>query len=70
MADLLVKAGGRQDGYSDVGAVPCKIVGLTAVGEIGGDAPVIGVDTFSMTGPAQRLQPADVRANEGFGIAA
>jgi hypothetical protein len=37
MADLLVKAAGRQDAYSDVGAVPRKIVGLTALGKIGED---------------------------------
>jgi hypothetical protein len=43
---------------------------LTACGEIGGDAPVIGVDPLGMAGPAQRFQPADVRANEGLGIAA
>ena len=70
MADLLVKAGGRQDADADVRAVPCEIVGLTALGEIGGDAPVIGVDPLGMAGPAQRLQPADVGANEGLGIAA
>ena len=70
MADLLVKAGGRQDADPDVGAVPREIVGLTALGKIGGDAPVIGVDPLGMAGPAQRLQPADVGANEGLGIAA
>jgi heme/copper-type cytochrome/quinol oxidase subunit 2 len=31
---------------------------------------VVGVDPLGMAGPAQRLQPADVRANEGLGIAA
>ena len=70
MADLLVKAGRRQDADADVRAVPRKIVGLTALGEIGGDAPVIGVDPLGMAGPTQRFQPADVRANEGLGIAA
>jgi hypothetical protein len=70
MADLAVEAGKRQDADANVGAVPHKIVGLTARGEIGGDAPVIGVDPLGMAGPTQRLQPADVRANEGLGIAA
>jgi hypothetical protein len=43
---------------------------LTACGEIGGNAPVIGVDPLGMTGPAQHLQPANVGANEDHGIAA
>src|SRR5258705_6065255 len=38
MADLLVKTAGRQDVDPDVGAVPRQIVGLTALGEIGGGA--------------------------------
>ena len=70
MADLLVKAGGRQDANPDVRTVPRKIVGLTALGEIGGDAPVVRVDPLGMAGPAQRLQPADMGADEGLGIAA
>jgi hypothetical protein len=70
MSNLAVEAGRRQDADADVGAVPRKVVGLTARGEIGGDAPVIGVDPLGMTGPAQRLQPANVGANEGLGIAA
>jgi hypothetical protein len=70
MADLTVKAGRRQDADADVGAVPRKIVGLTARGEIGGDAPVVRVDPLGIARPAQRLQSADVRANEGLGIAA
>jgi hypothetical protein len=43
---------------------------LTALGEIGGDMPVIGVDPLGMAGPAQRLKSADVRANEGLGVSA
>jgi len=70
MADLLVKAGGRQDADPDVRAVPREIVGLTALGQIRGNAPVIRVDPLGMTGPAQRLQPADMGANKGLGIAA
>src|SRR5450631_1561816 len=70
MANLAVEAGWRQDADADVGAVPRKIVGLTARGEIGGNAPVIGVDPLGMAGPTQRFQPADVGANEGLGIAA
>ncbi len=70
MADLAVEAGRRQDADADVRAVPCEIVGLTARGEIGADAPMIRVDPLGVAGPAQRLQPADVRANEGLGIAA
>src|SRR6202043_546450 len=70
MTKLAVEAGGRQDADADVGAVPREIVGLTAIEEIGRDAPVIGVDPLDMTGPAQRLKSADVGANEGLGIAA
>src|SRR5580700_3913043 len=70
MTDLLVKAGGRQDADPDVPAVPREIVGLAALGEIGGDAPVIRIDPLGMADPAQCLQPADVRANERLGIAA
>ena len=70
MADLLVKAGGRQDADPDVRPVPCEIVGLAALGKIGGDAPVVGVDPLDMAGPAQRLQPADVGTDVGLGIAA
>ena len=69
-SDLLVKAVVRQDAYSDIRTVPRKIVGLTACGEIGGNAPMIGVDPLGMTGPAQRLQPANVGANEPLRIAA
>ena len=36
MANLAVEAGRRQDADADVGAVPRKIVGLTARGKIGG----------------------------------
>jgi hypothetical protein len=43
---------------------------LTAIEKIGGDAPVIHVDPLGMAGPTQRFQPADVRPNEGLGIAA
>jgi hypothetical protein len=70
MANLAVEAGRRQDADADVGAVPRKVVGLTARGEVGGDAPVIGVNPLGMAGPAQSLKSADVRANEGLGIAA
>ena len=70
MANLAVEAGRRQNADADVGAVPRKIVGLTALGEIGWDAPVIRVDPLGMAGPAQGLQPADVRANEGLGVSA
>src|SRR5712671_5811357 len=69
-SDLLVKAVVRQDAYSDIRTVPRKIVGLTTRGKIGGNAPMIGVDPLGMAGPTQRFQPADVRANEGLGIAA
>src|SRR5882762_7975872 len=69
-SDLLVKAVVRQDAYSDIRTVPRKIVGLTVRGEIGGDAPVIGVDPLDKAGPTQRFQPANVGANEGLGIAA
>ena len=48
MADLLVKAGRRQDADADVRAVPCEIVGLTTLREIGGDAPAIRVDPLAM----------------------
>ena len=44
--------------------------GKAALDKVGGDAPVIRVDPLGMAGPAQRLQPADVGANEGLGIAA
>ena len=70
MADLLVKAGRRQNVDADVRAVPREVIGLAALGEIGGDAPMIGVDPLDMAGPAQRLQPADMGADEGLGIAA
>ena len=50
--------------------VPREIVVLAALDQVGRDAPAIGVDPFDMAGPAQRLQPADVGANEGLGIAA
>jgi hypothetical protein len=70
MADLAVEAGRRQDADADVGAVPRKIVGLTACGKIGGNAPVVGVDPLGMAGPAQSLKSADVGADEGLGIAA
>jgi hypothetical protein len=70
MANLAVEAGSRQDADADVGTVPRKIISLTARRKIGGDAPVIGVDPLDMAGPAQRLQPADMGANEGLGIAA
>ena len=69
-SDLLVKAGMRQDAYSDIRTVPRKIVDFTACGKIGGNAPMIGVDPLGMTSPAQRLQPANVGGNEGLGIAA
>src|SRR5258708_15912460 len=70
MANLLVKAGGRQHAYSDVCAVPRQIVGLAALGEIGMDAPVIRVDPFGMARPAQGLQPADMGANKSLRVAA
>jgi hypothetical protein len=52
VANLVVEAGRRQDAYSDIRTVPRKIVGLTARGEIGGDAPMIRVDPLGMAGPA------------------
>ena len=67
MADLPVKAGGRQDADADVRPVPREIVGLAAL-TVGRDAPAIGVDSFDVAGPAQRLQPSDMGANEGLGI--
>jgi hypothetical protein len=70
MTDLLVEAGGRQDADPDIRTVPREIVGLTALGEIGGDAPVIRIDPLGMTSPAQCLQPADMGANEGLGVSA
>ena len=70
MANLAVEAGRRQDADADVAAVPREIVGLTAIEEIGGNAPMIGVDPLGMADPTQRFQPADVRANECLGIAA
>ena len=44
IADLAVEVLDRQDLDADVGAVPSEIVGLTSLGEIGGDAPVIAVN--------------------------
>ena len=70
MADLAVKASGRQDADADVGAVAGEVVGLAALGKIGGDAPVIRIDPLDMAGPAQRLQPADVGADERLRVAA
>ena len=69
MADLLVKARRRQDADPDVRTVPGKIIGLAPLEEIRGHAPMIGVDPLGMAGPAQRLQPADMGADERFGIA-
>jgi hypothetical protein len=68
-SDLLVKAVVRQDAYSDIRTVARQIVGLTACGEIGGYAPVIGIDPHRMASPTQRFQPADMGANEGLRIA-
>jgi hypothetical protein len=44
-------------------------IGLAALGKIGRHAPVVGVDPLDMPGPAQRLQPADMGADEGLRIA-
>jgi Tripartite tricarboxylate transporter family receptor len=63
MTDLAVETGRRQDGDADVGAVPRAIVGLTTLGKIRGNAPVIGIDPLGMAGPSQRLQPADILGN-------
>src|SRR4051812_7475793 len=70
MADLLAKASGRQDADPDVGAVPREIVGLTALGKIGGGAPVIRIDPLRLAGPAQRPPPAGMGAGERLRIAA
>lgn len=48
----------------------CLVIGLAALGEVPGDAPVILVDPLDEARAAQRLQPADVRADECLGIAA
>src|SRR5260370_31721450 len=69
MTDLMVKAGGRQDAYPDIRAVPRQIVGLAALGKIGRDAPVTRFDPLDMAGPAPRPHPSGVGANEGPGVA-
>src|ERR1019366_7251029 len=70
VADLPVKAGGRQDADTDVRTLAGEVVSLAARGKVGGNAPVIGVDPLDMAGPAQRFQPADMGADESVRVAA
>src|ERR1700758_5517140 len=65
MADLLVEAVGRQDAYSDVRAIPCEIIGLTTLAQIGGDPPGIRGGPLPLDGP-----PTDMGTDESFRVAA
>ena len=67
MDDLAVEVGGRQDACTDVRTVADEVIGVAALGEVSGDAPVVRVDPLDMAGATQRLQPANVRADERIG---
>lgn len=41
-----------------------SVCGHGALGDVPGDAPVVGVDPLYVAGPAQGLQAADVRADK------
>ncbi len=70
MTDLPLQPYGRERIHAGVRAITGKIVGKAALRKIVGHAPVIGVDPFDDSGPAQRLQPPDVHLYEGVGIGA
>src|SRR5262249_5481223 len=70
VANLLVEARGGQHADPDVRRVAGTVMGFAALDQIGWHAPMVGVDALGMTSPPQRLQPADVGADERLGIAA
>ena len=69
-ADLSLKIERRKraDGYAIAAAV--QIVAHPALANVGGDAPCVSVEPLDMPRPAQRLQAADMGADESLGVAA
>ncbi len=70
VADLLLEARGRENADTAGRPVPREIVGLPAFGQVGRNAPLVGVDALDMARPAQRLQAPDMGSDIGCGIAA
>ena len=55
-ADLPFKVEGRERADGEVLGSPWRVIGDTALGDVGGDFPVIGVDAFDVPGTAQALR--------------
>src|SRR5450755_112132 len=70
MADLFVQRDRRQDGYAGACPVTGKVVRQPALGQILRDSPVVLVDALRVTRATQRLQAANVRADERLRVAA
>lgn len=47
-----------------------EVVAHPALGNVGGDAPLVGVEPFRMPGAAASFQAADVGADKRFGVTA
>jgi hypothetical protein len=68
--NLPVEADGRERPYSQPVTALAEVVSLPALDDVLRDLPMIGIDPLDKAGPAQRLQSADMGADEGFGVLA
>jgi hypothetical protein len=69
-ADLLFETEGEQSPNPDPIAALAEVIHLSAFNDVLGDFPMIGIDPFDLTSPAQGLQATDMGADEGFGVLA
>ena len=69
-ADLGLEIKRREGADGKSVAAPAEVVAHPTLGDVGGDAPLVGVEPLDMAGPAQRLQAADMGADESLGVAA
>ncbi len=70
MTDLLLEPSRREHGHPTGRAVPSEIVGLTALDQVGRNAPVVGIDSLDMACQPQRLQAPDMGSDVSRRIAA
>ena len=66
-ADLPFKVESREDTNPETVATLAQVVALAALDDILRHAPMVRVDAVDMTGPAQHLQPANMKADEASG---
>src|SRR5205085_3942829 len=68
--NLPVEADDRERPYPQPVTALAEVIGLPTLDDVLRDLPIIGIDPFDMTSPAQRLQATDMGAHISLGVLA